>query len=797
MEIELLCPAGSAEAARAAVSGGASAVYIGGADFSARHYAENAREAELSEVIDYCHLRGVSVYITLNTVYLDEEFPELLRFAAEVYKAGADAFIICDMGLFRALRAAGFALPLHGSTQLCTHSIGGALYLRELGFARVNLSRELSLQEIAEISSRVPAEGFAHGALCASYSGRCLMSAFFGAGRRGFGERSGNRGRCAQPCRLPYKLYDGKNLVREGRLLSPKDLCALPLLPELAASGLLSLKIEGRMKSPEYCAAAAREYSEALSDIENGAEPDKEREARLLGAFNRKAGFTPGYFERRRGREMMTESGGGPAAGTLEFYDGKTGACGIRASERLIPGDGLGIPLNRGEPAGCGVNRETEPGGLFRANIGKGLERDIRVGAAVYKSFDKAAIERARRVMAENRRMPARARVRAKIGRPVSMEIYKENVKFQAEGPFPQKAEKSAVSPEEIIKRLGRTGGTPLKLEFTDADVEEGLFIPAGELNALRRAAAGGFCREWAASFKREAPGITAAPPENDGPPEKPAEPRKTALAANFAQFQTLADFSPHLIYLEADVFLKHGREARKMADSRDFLLFAALPRLDFADPAPLISRLASLGADGFLARTNGQLRALTLGAHSAEKTLCKEAAFLAGQLGHPASKQSLREGSSAKKTLCLDYSFNVFNSRAVAFYRESLPNLKSAALSVELSGLPREIGSLSGLCEVVVYGHIPLMLTRQCPVGNFAGEEARAACGKPGDFRLIDRKGSELRVKRDCENCAAAIYSGGPVSLPKIPARAGFVRLEFSFETAGETARAAEKYWK
>lgn len=284
---ELLAPAGSPEAVTAAVQNGADAVYLGCGNFNARRRAKNFGLAELAQAVAYCHVRGVKVYLTLNTLLTDRELPAALDLAAQANALGVDAVLVQDLGLARALKTRFPDLPLHGSTQMTVHSLAGVELCAELGMERVVLSRELSREAIAYICQKSPIEieVFVHGALCMCYSGQCFLSALVGT-------RSGNRGLCAQPCRLPY---DG------GHPLSLKDMSLAGHLRELSEMGVACLKLEGRMKRPEYVAVVTRVYADALREDR---EPTREELDALERAFSR-SGFTQGYFLDQKGPQMF------------------------------------------------------------------------------------------------------------------------------------------------------------------------------------------------------------------------------------------------------------------------------------------------------------------------------------------------------------------------------------------------------------------------------------------------------------------------------------------------------------
>ena len=291
--MEILSPAGGPEALRAAVCAGADAVYLGFGQFNARRGARNFTQDELASAVSYCHLRGVRVYLTLNTLCSDREMAQAVDCAAQASRMGVDAALVQDMGLVRALRQAVPDLPLHASTQMSLHSLGGVKAAAELGMTRAVLARELSREDIAYICEKSPIEieVFVHGALCMCHSGQCFMSSVIGG-------RSGNRGMCAQPCRLPYGW--GDELVN-GYPLSLKDMSLAGHLRELQEMGVASAKIEGRMKRPEYVYIVTKVYADALRE---GREPTAEELRRLEQAFSRQ-GFTDGYYTGRQGPDMF------------------------------------------------------------------------------------------------------------------------------------------------------------------------------------------------------------------------------------------------------------------------------------------------------------------------------------------------------------------------------------------------------------------------------------------------------------------------------------------------------------
>lgn len=305
-KVELLAPAGSFDSMKAAINAGADAVYIGGNKYGARAYADNLNMEAMNEAIDYVHLHGKSIYLTVNTLMkqkeLEEDFYSYLR---NFYETGMDAFIVQDIGALQAIKEWFPNIPVHASTQMNVHNVESALFLRELGVARIVTARELSLREIKAIKDEtgLEIESFIHGALCYSYSGQCLLSSFLGG-------RSGNRGRCAQPCRLPYDVVNHKEKINrksEQYVLSPKDMCTLDILPEIIEAGIDSLKIEGRMKKPEYTAGVVRIYRTYIDQYLSTGKiaVKKEDKKELFDLFNRH-GFHQGYYKQQNGRNMIT-----------------------------------------------------------------------------------------------------------------------------------------------------------------------------------------------------------------------------------------------------------------------------------------------------------------------------------------------------------------------------------------------------------------------------------------------------------------------------------------------------------
>lgn len=417
---ELLAPAGSFASLKAAVAAGADAVYMGGARFGARAYAQNADQDEMIAAIEYAHLHGCRLYMTVNTLFKENELGELYEYLLPYYKAGLDGVIVQDLGALSFIREHFPGIELHASTQMTITSVYGAKELKRLGCCRVVPAREVSLEEIRRIydETGMDIETFVHGALCYCYSGQCLMSSLIGG-------RSGNRGRCAQPCRLPYRVYEQENGTAVNKedqkcVLSMKDLCTLDILPQILEAGVFSLKIEGRMKSPRYTAGVVRIYRKYLDRyLEYGSEgyyvePEDKKE--LLDLFDR-GGFTSGYYTRHNGRDMIA------LKEKPEFRE---------------------------------TNKE------------------------LFDFLDREYVE-------TEKKEPVEGYAYLAEGLPSVLTLTCGDISVTVSGQEPQAAKNQPMTREKVIRQLGKTGATAFEFTELEAEVCGALFLPVQALNELRR----------------------------------------------------------------------------------------------------------------------------------------------------------------------------------------------------------------------------------------------------------------------------------------------------------------------
>lgn len=492
--LELLAPVGSFEALKAAVQNGANAVYLGGKDFSARASANNFDREELKKAVEYAHIRDCRVFVTVNTLIKEDEKSAFIEYIRYLYSIYVDAIILQDIGMANLIHKMLPDFELHASTQMAAHSLDDVKYLEKVGFKRVVLARELSIKEIKEICNRcdVDIEIFVHGALCVSYSGQCLMSSELGT-------RSGNRGRCAQPCRQKYRLYDSEKKcyidVKGEYLLSPKDLNTIENIDSIIESNVLSLKIEGRMKRPEYVATVVGAYREAIINyIENGDKKiDEDTMDELYTIFNRK--FTHGYLLNESGSEIMNSektNNRGLSIGKVIDYNQKNRKLKIKLKKDLRKGDGLSI-------GGGTVGRIIKGKNILEiGNAGDIVEIDfigkIKKGTDIFKTSDGRLLDRVRKTYENNReyvKIPIKVKFVAKLDKEANLVIIDNNgIEVSVSGvKKTEKALKTAISSDKVKKQISKLGDTPYILDDFECYLDDEISIPISEINNLRRKA--------------------------------------------------------------------------------------------------------------------------------------------------------------------------------------------------------------------------------------------------------------------------------------------------------------------
>ncbi len=505
---ELLAPAGSMDSLKAAVIAGADAVYLAGQSFSARHYAENFNGIEMEEAVDYSHLHGSKVYVTVNTLIKDFELEKVAEYLLWLYEIGIDAVILQDVGVASLCQELVPHLDMHASTQMTTHSLEEVKWAENFGFKRVVLSREMKLPEIKEITSFLKKNGieleiFAHGALCYCYSGQCLLSSFIGG-------RSGNRGRCAQPCRKSYKLLKGdrdkygrildQNIMplEENYILSTRDLSLYNNL-EGIFNLVDSIKIEGRMRSPEYVAIVVSVYRKALNSIvQESWTPHDKDVYKLKLAFNRD--FTRGYLlETNKDLVMGRDAPGnrGLFLGVVSDYDYKTKSAliNLKIPFKLEKGDGIVFILPNKAKYGIIVEKAPKYSGKNRAKIILNTKKLVSIGSKVYVTRDASLIKTAQRIINYKEKPSIPLDLHMKWDKENKLTLNgvfwgfngnKHEIDFKTDFKM-EFAVKNPLSEEQIINQVKKTGGTPFYIRRMEINYPGNLFTPLSKLNSIRR----------------------------------------------------------------------------------------------------------------------------------------------------------------------------------------------------------------------------------------------------------------------------------------------------------------------
>ena len=795
--IELLAPVGSKEALVAAVESGADAVYLGGRMFGARHYAPNFSDEELAEAVRFAHLRGVSVLVTVNTLVDDKELPVLVDYLRHLYEVGVDAIIVQDLAVAAIAKKIVPNLPLHASTQMTAHNLAGVTFLADMGFKRVVLARELSLTDIEYIckNSTVEIETFIHGALCISYSGQCLMSSMIGG-------RSGNRGRCAQPCRLPYTLVDaaGNDLLKEADageyLLSPRDFNTIAALPELIQAGVTSFKIEGRMKRPEYVAVVVDAYRRAIDnyllngDEYNSSEQDQKDLAQI---FNRD--FTTAHLYGKNGRLMMSDrrpNNRGVRVGRVLSYQHSGKIAVIKLDEPLAIGDIIEFWVKVGGRVNVTVHTMTVDGNPVteaqaHTAVAIPVSSPVRVNDRVFKVFDAKLMERARAYFnrAEAvRRIPVDITITVAEGKPLAISITDiEGFTGQAQTTFiAEKALKRPLTPDSVAKQIERLGTTIFALNTLDCQIEGQVMVPISEINDARRRAIETVEAARLAKFAR-------APLAND-----------KSIGELWPQVRTIPSKNQPVLVVNVDSVAK----AKAAVDNgADIVMFGgecfgnrSLTGEDYRQAAAyarqhgrkIIFNTPRLVQQGQLAELKENIMLFNE---------LKPEAISVGNIG---TIQLLQELSSVP--LHGDYPLNIYNSIA-ANYLTKL-GLTSLTLSPELtfSQVEELAGKKLAQLECLVHGHLTLMISEYCMPGSFLGGPDHRNCNHScsrNQYWLKDRKEEVFPIVTD-QFCRMHILNAKELSmLPHIPRfiRAGLSRLRFEakYSPVNEVARITGLY--
>ena len=781
--VEILAPAGSMECLKAAVAAGADAVYTGGALFGARAYAHNLTEEELLEAIDYVHLHGRRLYLTVNTLIKDREMEkQMYDYLLPYYRQGLDAVIVQDIGLFRFIRKHFPDLPIHASTQMTLTGVDGAKFLEKEGAQRIVTSRELSMAEVKKIAdeTELEIESFVHGALCYCYSGQCLFSSFIGG-------RSGNRGQCAQPCRLLYQTPEAK---KPQYLLSLKDICTLELIPEMIESGIYSFKIEGRMKKPEYAAAVAFQYRKYADlylkyyeECPAGEDPAayamkryrvrEEDRQMLLDLYNR-GGFHTGYYHTQNGREMVSlnrpNHAGVPAVKVLAKKGRNVTA---KALTDLYPQDIIELPMRKG--------REKADNYTCKDAVRKGMNVQIPVFADTPFKRDEIWMRTRNSVLIERLHEEfVNGKIKERIcgtfrlypQEAATLTVKCRDAEITVTGEKAQEALSQPMSRERIEKQLRKTGNTEFEFSFLKAEIGEKVFLPMQSLNELRREALETLEKVICEKYRRSG---EVKDPEED----------KTELST---EEEVLSGWTASVRTEEQmEVILEEEAIGRIYVDCTMF------PRIWEKDSyVEWITKVHAAGKEIYLVMPY-IFRERTRKQYEAAYNRIFGAGWDGILIANYESFAFLKEHGYTGRIMT-DYNLYEFNQESRKFWKEK--GVFEFTAPVELT--ERELQDLrvkDG--EVIVYGYLPMMVSAGC-----IQKTTRGCLKKSGQTTITDRYRNPFVVKNECDYCYNILYNYVPLYLGDRMEEVyqigpGRIRLMFTTERQQEVRQILSAYFE
>lgn len=801
-KIEILAPAGSYEGMLAAMNAGCDAVYIGGSSFGARAYAQNLDEETLLRAIDEAHIRNKQIYLTVNTLVKEEERVEqLMHFLDKYYEQGLDAVIVQDLGVMHFVHKHFPDLPIHASTQMTLTMAQGANFLKDYGVTRIVTSRELSFREIRAIrdNTDLEIETFVHGALCYCYSGQCLMSSMIGG-------RSGNRGRCAQPCRMTYQFFsDGKQISsdEEKYLLSPKDINTLSLVPELIEAGVDSFKIEGRMKRPEYAAAVTSMYRKYV-DLYLAEGKERYRKVLKSDEFRRdmlnladiynRGGFSEGYGKRHNGRKMMSlarPNHSGVYVG--DVISAKGNQVKISLKEDINAQDILEIRKGEEVSYEFTVKNPLETGKVLTANVGKARPT---LGSKVYRTKNNMLLESiTAEYINQNQKQAIKGILQAKLGESLSLTLTYRDFTVTAYQQIVQEAMKQPMTEEKLLAPIRKTGETPYYFEELKVVMDDHIFVPVAWLNEIRREAIQLLQEKVLASYRRGEVKSKKANVNSDDSFSANQENVSERIPGLCVTVQTREQFDEALnhkdvtaIYVTYDTMAPYGINTSENAlDRSEFSVMAEQAAglgKDFYLVLPHICRLSvyeRLNKEIVSIKDDPNIKGYVV--RNFEEIGLLQSLYNGDELS---SKTKSQNFATISKEIILNYNIYVYNKEAFAFWKEK--GIAHFTAPVELNY--QELKQLGiSECDMVVYGYQPVMISAQCLY------ESTEGCSRCKDSNqktgyLLDRIGKKFFVQTNCSACYNTIYNGQNLSLLNhasevLELSPRNIRLDFTFETA------------
>ena len=766
-KIELLSPVGDFECLKAAVQNGADSVYFGASNFNARASATNFDLTNLKDAISYAKLRGVNTHLTLNTLIKDCEFEDAVLLAKKAYEFGIDAIIVQDLGLARYLIEHFPDLPIHASTQMTIHNLEGAKECEKLGFKRVVLSRELSLEEIEYIckNTDVEIETFIHGALCISYSGQCLFSSMVGS-------RSGNRGKCAQPCRLPYELIENVSLgtfpketsKKSSYLLSTRDLCGLEFLPKLIDAGVMCFKIEGRMKSPEYVATVTRIYRKYI-DLALSDKPykiDKKDIEDLLQVFNR-GSFSCGHFDSTPNKSLVfpeKQNHMGIYVGNIANLKVNKGHVFVNLTEGLSIGDTIQFEkettkytvselMVKGKNLTCGSKGQLVEIGRMKGNLHIG-DKIYKISSKELSTFAKNSYQN------ENKKVMLDAHITLKGNEPIVLKVCTSSnntnklfddisVSFSSDEVMIE-AKSKPIDEERIISQLNKTNDTIFTFNNIKVDLGDNLFLPSIKiLNELRRTALDEIFFIAQSRLSRKSPTLTDLKLSNET--KKVKDKRNISVLLNILDenkdYSKLENIDN--VYIPLKYFSNKKYEDIITTICNKFNTYIYLPTIIKSNYKNLLNNVIENSIDKFLIK-----------------------GFVVSNLGNSIFIEKMKKKYADKFNFIGNYTLNVYNHQT----ENELKNLGIEKLTISPELNESTINSITKNKDVdqelIVYGKTPLMTINYCLLGkaNKCHPDCKVYCLENKKYYLKDRLGFTFRIIPDRIQTVSTIYNSKITSI-------------------------------
>ena len=776
-KLELLSPVGDFECLKAAVQNGADSVYFGASNFNARASATNFDLTNLKEAISYAKLRGVNTHLTLNTLIKDSEFEDAVLLAKKAYEFGIDAIIVQDLGLARYLIEHFPDLPIHASTQMTIHNLEGAKECEKLGFKRVVLSRELSLEEIEYIckNSNVEIETFIHGALCISYSGQCLFSSMVGG-------RSGNRGKCAQPCRLPYELLvkdinsnifpndtKGTDATKgnvpnvTGYLLSTRDLCGLEFLPKLIDAGVMCFKIEGRMKSPEYVATVTRIYRKYI-DLALSDKPykiDKKDIEDLAQVFNR-GSFSSGHLDSVPNKSLVfpeKQNHMGIYVGNIASLKSNKGHVFVNLTEKLSLGDTIQFEkettkytiselMVKGKNVPSGFKGQLVEIGRMKGNLHIG-DKIYRISSKELSTFAKATYQD------ENKKVVLNAHITLRKNEPITIQVSTSNTKNKlfdnisvsfTSDEVMLEAKSKPIDRERIISQLNKTNDTIFAFNNIEVDLEDNLFLPSIKiLNELRRNALDEIFFIAQSRLLRKSPTLSDI--------EEPDESNKNKNKRSISVLLNILDENKNYtnlknidnIYIPLKYFSNKKYENVIADICNNFNTYIYLPSIIKSNYKNLLNNVIENSIDKFAIK-----------------------GFVVSNLANGIFIEKMKEKYKDKFEFIGNYTLNIYNHQTEQELKKLGINRLTISPELDENAIHSVIKNKNSEHELIVYGRTPLMTINYCLLGktNKCYPTCGVRCKDNKEYYLKDRLGLCFRIIPDNIQTISIIYNSKITSI-------------------------------